>query len=433
MSPRPRPDVLRINPYTPGVAALPGLNRVVKLSSNEGAFGPPPGVAEALAALATRLHRYPDGDATVLRQAIGERFALNPDQIVCGAGSDDLIFLLCHIYGGPLAGRAADASADPDASRASESAAQGSPPDARHVRPASDPDTKWPEFASDGRPRAAEPIRPAPEPEAGPPPEAAAELIMTAHGFSIYEIAGRLAGCRVVKVVERNLTADIDAILAAVSPATRMVFLANPNNPTGTFVPSSETRRLRENLPAHVLLVLDAAYAEYVDRPDYDPGTALVDAGQNTVMTRTFSKMFGLGGLRLGWAYAPPAIAGLLNRVRSPFNVSLAAHEAGLAALAAPGWVEQSRAHNTAERARLTEALHEAGIRITPSEANFVLADLRTPARAEAADAHLRAHGLIVRRVGGYGLPAHLRITVALAEENDLLIDALTAFAAANP
>jgi histidinol-phosphate aminotransferase len=354
-----RPDIAGIHPYTPGVSAVPGVNRVVKLSSNEGAFGPPPGVAAALARLADSLHRYPDGGATALREAIGARFGLDPARIVCGAGSDDLLFLLCHIYGG-----------------------------------------------------------------------AGTELIMTAHGFSIYEIAGRLAGCRVIKAPEHELTTDVDAILAAVTPATRMVFIANPNNPTGTFLPSAEADRLRRALPPEVLLVLDAAYAEYLDRPDYDAGTALVDATDNTVMTRTFSKMFGMGGLRLGWAYASPSIVDNLNRVRSPFNVSLAAHAAGIAALAEPGWVERSRAHNSAERARVTKMLHDAGIRITPSEANFVLADFGTPARAEAADAHLRARGLIVRRVGGYGLPHCLRITIGQVEENDLLIEALTDFAA---
>jgi histidinol-phosphate aminotransferase len=356
---QPRPEILLIEPYRPGVSKLPGANRVVKLSSNEGAFGPPPAALRAAAAAATNFHRYPDGTATALREAIGARFGLNPAQIVCGAGSDDLIFLLCHIYGGP-----------------------------------------------------------------------GTELIMTEHGFSIYEIAGQIAGSRVVKTPERNLTADVDAILAAVSPATRMVFLANPNNPTGTFIPSSETARLRAGLPPDVLLVLDAAYAEYVDRPDYDPGTKLVDAGDNTVMTRTFSKMFGLGGLRLGWGYAPPAVVDLLHRVRGPFNVSVAAHDAGIAALAEPGWVEKSRAHNASERARVTAALTAAGITIYPSEANFVLADFITPEKAEAADAHLRGRGLIVRRVGGYGLPHCLRITVGLAEENDLIIEALRDFAA---
>ncbi len=367
MTLRPRPEIQDIHPYTPGVAQLPGINRIIKLSSNEGAFGPPPGVAEAVAAVHANLHRYPEGGATALRHAIGTRFGLDPARIVCGAGSDDLLFLLCHIYGGPLA---------------------------------------------DGTP---------------------SELIMTAHGFSIYEIAGRLAGSRVVKVAERNLTTDVDAILAAVTPSTRMVFIANPNNPTGTFIPMEETQRLRRGLPPDVLLVLDAAYAEYVSRPDYDAGTALADAGDNTIMTRTFSKIFGIGGLRLGWAYGPPAIVENLNRVRSPFNVSLAAHDAGIAALAAPGWVETSRAHNNAERARLTKTLHDAGIPVTPSETNFILADFGAPARAEAADVHLRARGLIVRKVAGYGLPSYLRITIGLTEENDLVSEALTAFAAANP
>jgi histidinol-phosphate aminotransferase len=355
----PRPEILDIEPYTPGVSKLPGVARVIKLSSNEGAFGPPPGVAEALARTAADGHRYPDGGAAALREAIGARFGLDPARIVCGAGSDDLIYLLCHIYGG-----------------------------------------------------------------------AGTELIMTAHGFSIYAIAGRMAGCRVVKVPERDLTADVDAILAAVTPATRLMFLANPNNPTGTFISDAEVARLRAGLPDHVLLVIDAAYAEYVERPDYDPGVKLVDAHDNVVMTRTFSKIFGMGGLRLGWGYAPATVVDLLNRARSPFNVSLFAHEAGIAALAAPGWVEKSRTHNASERARVAGVLTQAGIRVVPSEANFVLADFGSAARAEAADAHLRAQGLIVRRVGGYGLPACLRITIGLAEENDALLGALQDFQA---
>ena len=149
-------------------------------------------------------------------------------------------------------------------------------------------------------------------------------------------------------------------MLAAVSPATRIVFLANPNNPTGSMVPASEVARLRAGLPEEVLLVIDAAYAEYVERADYEPGIALVNAGENTVMTRTFSKIWGMGGLRLGWCYAPPTIADVLNRMRGPFNVSAAAQAAGIAALAEPGWLEAGRAHNTRERARMTEALSGA-------------------------------------------------------------------------
>jgi histidinol-phosphate aminotransferase len=351
---QPRPEILTIDPYKPGIAQLPGVERVIKLSSNEGAFGPPPGALRALADAASHLHRYPDSDATALRHAIGNRFGLDPARIVCGAGSDDLIYLLCLIYGG-----------------------------------------------------------------------AGTELIMTAHGFSMYEIAGQLAGCRIIKAPERALTTDVDAVLAAVTPATRLVFIANPNNPTGSMIPTAEVHRLRAGLPADVLLVLDAAYAEYVDRPDYTPGTDLVDAADNTVMTRTFSKMFGMGGLRLGWAYAPPSVVDLLHRVRGPFNASVAAQQAGIAALAEPDWVEHSRAANATERARLTQALTAAGITVHPSEANFVLADFGTPAMADAADAMLRSRGLIVRRVGGYGLPQCLRITVGLPEENYLVIAAL--------
>ncbi len=357
MSLQPRPAILKVSPYVGGEAQLEGVNRVVKLSSNEGAFGPPSVAIEAARQVAGELHRYPDGGSTALRQAIGVRFGLDPAQIVCGAGSDELLALLISAYAGP-----------------------------------------------------------------------GTEIVMTAHGFSMYAIAGEASGARVVKAPERNLTADIDAMLAAVSPATRIVFLANPNNPTGSLVPEREVARLRAGLPPDVLLVIDAAYAEYVERPDYDPGVTLVDAGDNTVMTRTFSKMFGLGGLRLGWCYAPPAVADVLNRLRGPFNVSLAAQAAGIAALSERGWVEAGRAHNTAQRARLAAALTEAGVRVWPSEGNFVLADFATPGRAAAADAALRARGVLVRAMGGYGLPHCLRITVGTAEEVAIVTDALTTF-----
>lgn len=357
-APRPRAEVMEISPYVGGESKVAGANRIIKLSSNEGAFGAPPGAQAAYARAASELHRYPDGSAAELRRAIGAKFGLDPARIVCGAGSDDLIYQLCLAYGG-----------------------------------------------------------------------AGTELVMTAHGFSIYEIAGLYAGCRVVKVPERALTADVDAILAAVSPATRLVFLANPNNPTGTMLPRGEVERLRAGLPADVLLVLDAAYAEYVDRVDYEAGAALVDAGANTVMTRTFSKIFGLGGLRVGWCYAPPAVVDVLNRVRAPFNVSLAAQAAAIAALAETGWVERSRAHNTRQREILTGALAEAGIAVAPSEGNFVLADFGSVERAARADAFLRSRGVIVRRVAGYGLPACLRITVGATDEVALAAELLRDFA----
>ncbi len=354
MRPQPRPEILGIAPYVPGESKAEGANRVVKLSSNEGAFGVPPGARAAYEAASGDLHRYPDGGSTELRRAIGARFGLDPARIVCGAGSDDLIYQLCLAYGGP-----------------------------------------------------------------------GTELVMSEHGFSIYEIAGQYAGSWVRKAPERQLTADVDALLAQVSGATRLVFLANPNNPTGTMLPRAEVERLRAGLPPGVLLVLDAAYAEYVERPDYEAGAALVDAGDHTVMTRTFSKIWGLGGARLGWAYAPPAVVDVLNRVRAPFNVSVPAQAAGVAALHEPGWLERSRAHNARWRAWLGEVLTAAGIRVSPSEGNFVLADFGTAQAAEAADQALRARGVIVRRVGSYGLPHCLRITVGLEEECRLVAETL--------
>jgi histidinol-phosphate aminotransferase len=356
-APRPRPEVLTISPYVAGESTVVGANRVVKLSSNEGAFGVPPGAQAAYATLVGEIHRYPDGSAAELRAAIGKTFGLDAARIVCGAGSDDLLYQLCLAYGGP-----------------------------------------------------------------------GTEIIMSEHGFSIYQIAGIYSGARVLKTPERNLTADVDAILAAVSPATRIVFIANPNNPTGSMLAQGEVERLRQHLPPEVLLVLDAAYAEYVTRADYDAGVKLVDAGDNTVMTRTFSKIFGLGGMRIGWAYAPPAVVDVLNRVRGPFNVSIAAQAAGIAALAEPGWLETSRAHNAEYRDVMTARLQKAGIRVWPSEGNFVLADFETPHRAAAANAFLRQRGIIVRAVGGYGLPHCLRITIGTAEEVFLVADALDAF-----
>ncbi|HUC19800.1 MAG TPA: histidinol-phosphate transaminase [Acetobacteraceae bacterium] len=359
MSPRPRPEILSIAPYVGGEAHLPGINRVIKLSSNEGPFGAPPGARAAYAALAGELHLYPDSSAARLRDAIGRKFGLDPERIVCGAGSDDLIYLLTLAYSGP-----------------------------------------------------------------------GTEIIMTAHGFSIYGIAAQYAGARTLKAPERNLTADVDAILAQVSPATRIVFLANPNNPTGSMLPSPEVARLHEGLPPEVLLVLDGAYAEYVEHPDYDPGIALVEATDNTVMTRTFSKVFGMGGMRLGWAYAPPPIVDVLHRVRAPFNVNAAAQAAGIAALAEPGWLEMSRAHNREWRRRLTEALTSMGIKVWPSEANFLLADFGSTDRANRADAALRSAGIIARRVAGYGLPQCLRISIGSAEACEAVAETLAAFTA---
>ena len=236
------------------------------------------------------------------------------------------------------------------------------------------------------------------------------EVIHTEHGFSMYRISALAAGASPVEVPERERVTDVDAILAAVTPATRLVFVANPNNPTGTMIPEAEVARLAEGLPGHVLLVLDGAYAEYV--AGFDGGASLVDARDNVVMTRTFSKLYGLGGLRVGWGYAPDAVTDVLNRVRGPFNLSTVALAAAEAATRDRAFAERCAAENARLRDWLRDALEGHGVACDRSHANFVLARFADAAEAEACDAFLRAEGLIVRKVAGYKLPNCLRISV---------------------
>ncbi|MDG1281457.1 MAG: histidinol-phosphate transaminase [Pseudorhodobacter sp.] len=236
------------------------------------------------------------------------------------------------------------------------------------------------------------------------------EVLYTEHGFLMYKISALAAGATPVEVPERERTTDVAALLAACNERTKLVFIANPNNPTGTMISAAEVAQLAEGLPPQAILVLDGAYAEYVD--GYDGGLSLVEARSNVVMTRTFSKIYGLGGLRIGWGYGPKAIIDVLNRIRGPFNLSNAQLEAAEAAVRDQEFVTRCRTDNARMRAWLAEALAELGVPSDTSLANFVLARFADPAEAEACDAFLREQGLIVRRVSGYKLPNCLRITV---------------------
>jgi histidinol-phosphate aminotransferase len=354
--PQPRPGVLDIAPYVPGKSTAPGVAKVFKLSSNETPLGPSANAIAAYRAAGEHLEDYPDGSAAALREAIGAAFGLDPDRIVCGAGSDDLLNLLARAY------------------------------------------------LTDGD-----------------------EGIYTKHGFVVYPIATMGTGAKAVAVPERDFTADVDAILKAVTPKTKIVFLANPNNPTGTYVPFDEVKRLQKSLPAHVLLVLDAAYAEYVQRNDYESGIELVATTDNVVMTRTFSKIYGLASLRLGWMYGPAHLVDAINRIRGPFNVNGPAIAAGIAAIRDIAHVEKSRAHNTRWLAWLTEEIGKLGLPVTPSAANFVLIHFpETKGRtAKEADDFLTKRGLILRQVGVYKLPNALRMSVGTEEANRLVVQAL--------
>jgi histidinol-phosphate aminotransferase len=359
--PKPRPGVLDIEAYVPGKSSAPGVAKVFKLSSNETPLGPSPRAVAAYKAVGAHLEDYPDGSASDLRHAIGRAFGLDPDRIVCGAGSDDLLNLLARAY-----------LADGD------------------------------------------------------------EAIHTTHGFLVYPIATRGTGATPVVAPETAYTASVDAILGCVTGKTKVVFLANPNNPTGTYVSFDEVKRLHRSLPPQVLLVLDAAYAEYVRRNDYESGIELVATSENVVMTRTFSKIHGLAALRLGWMFGPAHVVAAVNRVRGPFNVNAPAIAAGIAAIEDAEHQEHAREHNAHWLAWLTAEIEKLGLKVTPSVANFVLihfpeAKGRT---AKDADAFLTARGLILRQVGAYKLPNALRMSVGSEEANRLAVASLKDFLA---
>jgi len=236
------------------------------------------------------------------------------------------------------------------------------------------------------------------------------EVVFTEHGFLMYRISALAVGATPVEVRERECVTDVDAILAACNTRTKLVFIANPNNPTGTMISPAEVERLAAGLPKQALLVLDGAYAEYVE--GFDAGLALVEARENVFMTRTFSKIYGLGGLRIGWGYGPAEIIDVLNRIRQPFNLSVAQTEAAEAAVRDQDYVNKCRADNARMRSWLASALAEVGVPSDVSAANFILARFASAEEAQACDAHLQAQGLMVRQVASYNLPHCLRITI---------------------
>lgn len=361
-APSPRPGIMDIAPYVGGESTLDGQDRVIKLSSNENAFGPSPLAVAAYTEAAAQLHRYPDGGCTALRGAIAELHGLDAERIVCGAGSDEIISLLCQAYAGP-----------------------------------------------------------------------GDEVLYSQHGFLMYALSAKAAGATPVFAPETNLTSDVDALLDTVSDNTRLLFLANPNNPTGTYLPGDDLWRLRRELRDDIILVIDAAYAEYATRDDYSSGLDLVDGGGNVVMTRTFSKIYGLGGARLGWAYCPAGIADVLNRVRGPFNVSTPAMAAGVAALGDTGFIDRARAHNDTWLAWTRDEILALGLDVPPSAGNFVLVKFpvkpgQNTAIAEAAGDFLKRRGIIVRRMAAYGLDDCLRITIGREDEMRAAIGALKKF-----
>lgn len=350
---RIQPGIMEIALYEGGKSALAGHSDVLKLSSNENPLGPPPAAQQAIREAAATVHLYPSTDHAELRAAIGEVHGLDPERIICGVGSDEVLQFVTQAFSGP-----------------------------------------------------------------------GDEIIHTAHGFSMYPILSHMAGATPVCVPEVDRVVDVDAILAAVTDRTRIVLLTNPGNPTGTILPDAELVRLADGLPEDVILVIDAAYAEYAE--GYDGGASLASSRRNILMTRTFSKIYGLGGLRIGWGYADPAMIAVMTRIRQPFNLSGLQMAASIAAVRDRDWVRDCVALNADQRARLTGALRQLGLACDDSQTNFVLARFTDEAEAMSADAALQADGIIVRRPTSYGFAEGLRITVGDEAQTGRVIDTLT-------
>lgn len=358
--PIPKPWIASIHAYVPGKATGSGGRPLTKLSANENPLGTSPA---ALAALrdAAAPGRYPDPDSTALRQAIGAKHGIDPAQVVCGTGSDELLALAAQAFAGP-----------------------------------------------------------------------GDEVLFPRYSFAVYEIATRRCGATPVESRDADYGCDVDALLAAVTERTRVVFLANPNNPTGSYIPGSEVARLHAGLPGDVLFVLDQAYAEYLTPDQDDRGLALAAAHHNVLVTRTFSKIYGLAGERIGWATGAADLVGELNRIRGPFNVTSTGQAAALAALGDDEWVARSREENLRVRAHFVaalQALGNHGVRPLASQGNFVLALFEGALTAEAAMAAIAEAGYAVRHLPSQGLGQGLRITIGTEHDMEIVAEAIRAAA----
>jgi histidinol-phosphate aminotransferase len=353
---------LGIHAYVPGKSSGSDGRPLIKLSANENPLGTS---AQALAARvdAGDPARYPDPESTALREGLGALHGIDPERIVMGTGSDEVLNLAAQAFAGP-----------------------------------------------------------------------GDEVLFVRYGFSVYEIAARRCGATPVIAPDCDYAADVDVLLGCVSPRTRVVFLANPNNPTGSYLARAELARLHAALPGDVLLVVDQAYAEYLEGDADDGALALAGAAANVLVTRTFSKIYGLAGERVGWGTGAPELIDMVNRIRGPFNVALTAQAAALAALGDQAFVAASRAHNLAERGRFAAAvaaLGNHGLRPLPSAANFVLIEFSGALTAEEAYKGLMDHGFITRWLPGQGLPQCLRVTIGTGAEMDRVAAVLRTLAEA--
>ena len=350
--PRARPSLDALRPYQ----AVKGVDVAYNLSANEACLGASPAAVAAALDAARSADRYPDGGASALRHAIAGRYGLDPENVVCGSGSEELISLIVQAYAAP----------------------------------------------DD-------------------------EVLFSQYGFIKYELAARAFGARPIRAPETAFVADVDALLAAATPRTRVVFLANPNNPTGTYLPSDEVRRLRQGLAEDIVLVIDAAYAEFVEQADYDDGLGLAAGTLNTLALRTFSKIHGLAGLRCGWGYGAPELIDSLHKVRGAFNVSSLAQAAARAAIGDTAHEQAARRHNAYWLNWLATGIRALGLEAIPSVCNFIVVRFPGVEACRSAQTALAGRSVLAMPLAGYGMPEALRITIGTEPANHAVRDALKA------
>lgn len=352
----PRPGVAQIKAYRPARPPVDDGRAWIDLSMTVNPLGASPKALSAYRHAAATINRYPDAEQVLLRRALARRFDLDVERVVCGAGSDDLIHVLCQAYAGP----------------------------------------------DD-------------------------EVLVHEFGYRGFMKAIRAAGASPVVAAERDMVVDVEAMIDLATPKTKLCFLANPNNPTGSYIPVESVARLRAGLPPHTLLVLDSAYADYCRRNNYGDGIELVESCDNVVVVRTLSKMHGLAGMRVGWAYGPLPVIQAINQVRGPFSVGGPAQQAAISALGDGAHEEESYQHNAQWLPWLAHELEQLGLRVYPSVCNFIL--VRVPNDPELGiqrvNEHLSRRGILVKSTANYGLPDCVRVTVGQEEENRALVAAL--------
>ena len=342
--------------YEAGISKLADRKKIIKLSSNEGAFGVSPKIKKILKEFENKIFRYPDPENNKLKEIIFKKYKLNKNNIICGNGSDEILVTIAKIFSGP-----------------------------------------------------------------------GDEILFSEYGFLMYPIASQLAGAKGIKVKDINYRNSLKNFSKAITKKTKIIFIANPNNPTGTYLTKNELNEFILRLPKRILLVIDAAYAEYITKKDYTSGEDLVKKNNNVIMTRTFSKIYGLAGLRLGWAYCPKYVVDIFNKVRLPFNINMAAMEAGIVALNDKNFYIKSVKHNIYYLNWLTKEIIKLGLIPIPSVANFILVKFSSKGKFSANNVnnYLLSKGIILRRVDSYGLKDFLRISIGKKNELIKLIKSL--------